>query len=65
METGAFGGLHGEVYGGDDGVLQFARRFLWILAYVMCGGVSVCLAIWAQFVIGSSLNGLYIIVLLL
>ena len=55
----------GELYEGDDSVLQFARRFLWILAYAMCRDISVCLAIWIRFVIDFSLKGFSIIVSLL
>jgi len=36
----------GELHGSDDGVLQLARGFLWGRTSVMCGGVSMCLAIW-------------------
>jgi len=36
----------GELHGSDDGVLQFARGFLWGRASMMRGGVSMCLAIW-------------------
>lgn len=51
--------LAGELHDGADSDLQLARGFL------RCGGVRMCLAIWAWFIISSSLEGLSIRLLLL
>ena len=36
----------GKLHGSDNGILQFARGFIWNCASMMQGGIRVCLTVW-------------------